>query len=140
MDAYEQDREDMAAGEGMFCRTTPEDLAEQAERDELIASLDREATEQEVDEALLLDEVECPECGHSATHGKYGCEYERGDAWVTGNQASQPTVLMAQGPCGCKYNAEREATDKALRDYAAAVKRMGKAFIALGRACDKEGV
>lgn len=44
----------------------------------------------------------CPECGHSDTHGKYGCEYERGDAWVTGNQPEQPTVLMAQGPCGCK--------------------------------------
>ena len=53
-------------------------------------------------------EIECPECGHSNTHGLYGCEYERGDSWVTGNQAGEPTVLMAMGPCGCKYPLERD--------------------------------
>lgn len=51
---------------------------------------------------------ECPKCGHEMRlHGdKYGCQYERGDVFVTGNQAEQPTVLMARGPCGCK--AERK--------------------------------
>jgi uncharacterized protein (DUF433 family) len=34
----------------------------------------------------------------------HGCEEELGDAWVTGNQASAPTVLMAQGPCGCNVD------------------------------------
>ena len=45
----------------------------------------------------------CEECGHEIRlHAdRYGCEYERGDAWVTGNQAEAPTVLMAQGPCQC---------------------------------------
>lgn len=45
----------------------------------------------------------CESCGHPANahEDKYGCQVERGDQWVTGNQASQPTVLMAMGPCGC---------------------------------------
>ena len=46
---------------------------------------------------------ECDECGHANAHGKYGCEYEYGDVWVTGNQPDQPTVLMAHGQCGCDY-------------------------------------
>ena len=44
----------------------------------------------------------CANCNHDAHKGP--CEYEPGDAWVTGNQASAPTVLMALPPCGCnKY-------------------------------------
>lgn len=50
----------------------------------------------------------CEECGHPVSlHDEYGCQYERGDAWVTGNQADAPTVLMAQGPCGCKAISRR---------------------------------
>jgi hypothetical protein len=50
-----------------------------------------------------LQIVECDDCGHDVNlhDAKEGCTFERGDAWVTGNQGSQPTVLMAQGPCGC---------------------------------------
>lgn len=54
---------------------------------------------------------ECDECGHDVSlHAdRYGCQFERGDAWVTGNQPEQPTVLMAQGPCGCKAVDEFQA-------------------------------
>lgn len=87
--------------------------------------------------ADLEDESdECPECGHSNVHGRYGCEYERGDAWVTGNQPEAPTVLMAQGPCGCKY----KKPDSTLQDvfaYLRAVKRFGLALQQLGRRCDE---
>lgn len=53
---------------------------------------------------------ECEECGHLILrHGKDGCEVELGDAWVTGSQPDQPTVLVAQGPCGCQaYTLEIE--------------------------------
>jgi hypothetical protein len=56
------------------------------------------------DNATREDEQICDECLHpiSLHHADYGCEYERGDAWITGNQPSQPTVLMAMGPCGCR--------------------------------------
>ena len=61
---------------------------------------------QDVIEDFFLERLDepCDECGHKLKlhDEKYGCEYERGDAWVTGNQPEQPTVLMAQGPCGCK--------------------------------------
>jgi hypothetical protein len=54
----------------------------------------------------------CRNCGHETFHDpKYGCEYERGDTWVTGNQPSQPTVLMAQGPCGCRHYEPSTAED-----------------------------
>jgi len=54
-------------------------------------------------ESQMLKDAECEECGHPiSAHTKYGCEIEGGDAWVTGNQPDQPTVLMAQGPCGCQ--------------------------------------
>jgi hypothetical protein len=51
-----------------------------------------------------MSERFCENCLHAESlHGdKYGCEFERGDAWVRGNQAEEPMVLMAQGPCGCK--------------------------------------
>jgi hypothetical protein len=53
----------------------------------------------------------CRNCDHDSTHGKYGCEHERGDSWVTGNQESQPTVLMAMGPCGCTNYEPTEESD-----------------------------
>jgi hypothetical protein len=42
----------------------------------------------------------CDECGHEIRrhNDKYGCEYERGDAWVEGENCGG---LVAQGPCGC---------------------------------------
>ena len=48
-------------------------------------------------------ETVCDECGHKVSlhNDRYGCQFERGDEWVTGNQPEAPTVLMAQGPCGC---------------------------------------
>lgn len=52
----------------------------------------------------MADERQCEECGHliRSHDSRYGCEYDRGDGWVTGNQAGAPTVLCALGPCGCK--------------------------------------
>lgn len=44
---------------------------------------------------------ECPECGHASVHGRYGCEYERGDKWVDHGNGER---LVAQGPCGCAAN------------------------------------
>ena len=46
----------------------------------------------------------CAKCEHpfDSHGGTYGCEWEYGDEWVTGNQASGPTVLIARGQCGCK--------------------------------------
>ena len=41
----------------------------------------------------------CDECGHQIRfHRTDGCEYERGDAWVEGENCGG---LVAQGPCGC---------------------------------------
>lgn len=72
----------------------------------------------------------CDDCDHPIRfHGKYGCEYERGDAWVTGTQGDQSTVLMAQGPCGCQavtfepietypdYTPERKRMDLMYSDH-----------------------
>lgn len=68
---------------------------------ELLHATGAEAADVEREE--LREPTDCEECGHPiSVHTKYGCEIERGDAWVTGNQPSQPTVLMAQGPCGCQ--------------------------------------
>jgi hypothetical protein len=55
-------------------------------------------------ESYAVAEDYCEECGHAVHlhNDKYGCQFERGDAWVTGNQPGEPTVLMAQGPCGCQ--------------------------------------
>jgi|ERR1700685_435265 len=71
-------------------------------RKDAFASYDEQTLNLVRERIISALEQECPECGHASTHGEYGCEYERGDAWVTGNQASAPTVLMAQGPCGCR--------------------------------------
>lgn len=51
-----------------------------------------------------MKEETCDECGHVIKlHDRvYGCEFERGDAWITGNQPEAPIALIAQGPCGCK--------------------------------------
>lgn len=46
-----------------------------------------------------VDARPCRNCSHSAHQGP--CEVDRGDAWVTGNQPGEPTVLMALPPCGC---------------------------------------
>jgi len=45
----------------------------------------------------------CDNCGHTKNEhwDRYGCTFERGDEWVTGNQPEAPTCLMAQGPCCC---------------------------------------
>lgn len=53
----------------------------------------------------------CANCGHDKdSHwDRYGCQFERGDEWVTGNQPEAPTVLMAQGPCGCTNFQAEEA-------------------------------
>ena len=81
---------------------------------------DRLASEQH----CLGENDECEECGHPIRlHGdKYGCQYERGDAWVAGNQAGEPTVLMAQGPCGCQAweVTERESSEE---EVAAAIEQ-----------------
>ncbi len=55
----------------------------------------------------------CVNCGHTEdSHGgTHGCEYEFGDEWVTGNQPSQPTVLMARGQCACKKFEPMDADD-----------------------------
>lgn len=42
---------------------------------------------------------ECLNCGHSDTHGRYGCEHERGDRWVDHGNGYR---LVAMGPCGCR--------------------------------------
>jgi hypothetical protein len=58
---------------------------------------------------------ECDECGHLISrHGKEGCEVELGDHWVTGNQPSEPTVLMARGPCGCQAYTEENDNESTL--------------------------
>ena len=51
----------------------------------------------------------CANCDHRAHIGE--CEYEPGDRWVTGNQAGEPTVLMAMPPCGCRHFEPLEAGD-----------------------------
>jgi len=89
---------------------TPADIAEQDERDRLVAAIRAELNE-------------CPQCGHSATHGKYGCERERGDAWIDG-------VLVARGPCGCTYNEAQEDVLAAARSARAGD---GMLFAALRR-------
>jgi hypothetical protein len=52
---------------------------------------------------INLDQVApvCEECGHAtlAHFDPYGCEYERGDKWVDGENMG---AYVAQGPCGCK--------------------------------------
>jgi hypothetical protein len=60
----------------------------------------------------------CSECGHEVSlHGDmYGCQYEPGDRWVTGNQAGEPTSLQAQAPCGCKHMPQ-DAVDGLLEEY-----------------------
>jgi len=65
-------------------------------------------------------EQECISCGHPIRlHGdKYGCQYERGDAWVTGRDGTE--CLMAQGPCGCKdWGFEEVEPDRLQRALAA---------------------
>jgi len=51
----------------------------------------------------MSDETLCATCGHTKGHhwDRYGCVVEGGDAWVTGNQPEQPTVLVARPPCCC---------------------------------------
>lgn len=51
------------------------------------------------DEQIKLTDL-CDECGHAIRrhNDKYGCEHERGDGWVEGNNCGG---LVAQGPCGC---------------------------------------
>lgn len=44
------------------------------------------------------EKVRCENCGHTATHGKYGCEHEGGDRWVDYGNGDR---LVASGPCGC---------------------------------------
>jgi hypothetical protein len=50
--------------------------------------------------AFCGPEAECEECGHKIRlhHADYGCEFERGDAWVDGTSMG---AWMAMGPCGC---------------------------------------
>ena len=52
----------------------------------------------------------CVNCDHDAHSGRV-CEYEPGDRWVVGYQASEPTVLMAFPPCGCTNYEPMEAGD-----------------------------
>jgi hypothetical protein len=72
-----------------------------------------EELESRTNQYVIQPEHPCANCDHAfRLHAdKYGCEYERGDVWVTGNQPSRPTVLMAQGPCGCKEFVPVEASD-----------------------------
>ena len=74
--------------------------------------------EQELQDRKGVNDVPipCRNCGHSGPfHIRWDlsrmipCEYELGDSWVTGNQPSQPTVLMAMGPCGCTNYEPMEA-------------------------------
>jgi hypothetical protein len=46
------------------------------------------------------EEEECEECGHAVSlhMDRYGCQYERGDIWVSGDNCDG---LVAGGPCGC---------------------------------------
>jgi hypothetical protein len=69
------------------------------------------------EEALdaLTREPVCEECGHAVSaHGaKYGCEIERGDAWVDGESMGG---WVAQGPCGCTaVTVEFEEGPRAIR-------------------------
>lgn len=57
----------------------------------------------------------CANCFH-AEHPDGPCEYERGDSWVRGWQPSQPTVLMAMGPCGCANYEPADAEDLLSRE------------------------
>lgn len=77
--------------------------------------------------ALLTPDELCEECGHELRlhDDPYGCQYERGDAWVTGNQADQPTVLMAQGPCGCPFGKDWYAQRRAERKLREANRSLG---------------
>jgi hypothetical protein len=50
--------------------------------------------------AQSASEAFCDECDHPVRlHGKRGCQYERGDRWVSGDSGE---CLMAGGPCGCE--------------------------------------
>ena len=48
-----------------------------------------------------LTDIHCPDCDHSLRQhvDEYGCEVERGDKWVEGNNCGG---MVAQGPCHCK--------------------------------------
>jgi hypothetical protein len=65
--------------------------------------------EQDLQSRLEADPRPCANCEHDAHIGP--CEYELGDRWVTGNQASAPTVLMAMPPCGCTHYEPMTAED-----------------------------
>src|SRR5690348_4185079 len=92
MNNFDQYREDMACGYEDDGR-------------ELIPIEQPEYTPAElaaIEGDIPLEEEECSECGHALSFhdDPYGCQVERGDAWVDGVSMG---AWVAQGPCGCKH-------------------------------------
>jgi hypothetical protein len=66
----------------------------------------------------------CDECDHPVRlHAdQYGCEFERGDAWIDGESMG---AYVAQGPCGCMQHGEMRVT------FASGQQRLGRALEAV---------